>query len=290
MDFKEKYNEYLKEVNDYLEKVMTFPDCPEENLFDAMKYSLFAGGKRLRPVLMLASADMLGLEHKEVLPFAAALEMIHTYSLIHDDLPAMDNDDYRRGKPTSHKVYGEAKAILAGDGLLTYAFTVCSESKNPNALKAVNLLSKAAGINGMIAGQIVDIESEDKKIDLELLKYMHRTKTGALIKVAAEIPAVLANANETEYNSLMKYTESIGIAFQIKDDILDREGSFKELGKPIGSDEDLNKSTYVTLLGLEESKKLLKEEIKDSLAAISINYKNIDFLKALAKYIAERKY
>jgi geranylgeranyl diphosphate synthase type II len=268
---------------------MEFESSPEDSIFRAMKYSLFAGGKRVRPILMLATAKLVGVDAEEILPFAAGLEMIHTYSLIHDDLPSMDNDDFRRGKQTSHKVHGEALAILAGDALLTYAFEVVTKKTfSSNTIKAINVLSKAAGCRGMIAGQIIDMESEGKDIDIDLLKYMHKCKTSALISAAVKIPLVLSNISKTKYDNLMEYVDQIGMAFQIKDDILDNEGDFQKLGKPIGSDKTNEKSTFVTLIGLEKSKRMLTEYIKNAKKSLEIFDNKAEFLSELADYIMLR--
>ena len=261
---------YLKEKTDFFEtelkkelKELSYP----ETIAKGMEYAILNGGKRLRPFLLFVTLELLNEDIKKGVKSAIALEMIHSYSLVHDDLPALDNDDYRRGKLTTHKVFGEAEGILIGDSLLTYAFYVLSQ-KNLELLSSeqiVNIISKTseyAGINGMIGGQMIDIESENKKIDLETLKYIHSHKTGKLIKLPIEIACIIANLEKNKREVLEEYADLIGIAFQVKDDILDVEGTFEELGKPVGSDVDLHKATYPSILGMEESKKILNDTVE----------------------------
>ncbi|MDR1834880.1 MAG: polyprenyl synthetase family protein [Fusobacteriaceae bacterium] len=258
---------YLKKNNDRLEKVLAqwleeLTDAPV--IVAGMKYAVLDGGKRIRPNLLFLTLDLLGTPTEKGVPTAAAIEIIHCYSLVHDDLPAMDNDDYRRGKLTTHKKFGEAQGILIGDALLTYAFSVLS-GKNRGLLpaeKITALVEKTAeysGIAGMIGGQAIDLESEGKKIDLATLRRMHLYKTGKLLKLPVECGCVIAGASGEEAGALENYAELLGLAFQIKDDILDVEGDFEKLGKPIGSDVLLQKSTYPSVIGMEESKKLLRE-------------------------------
>ncbi len=271
--------EYVKEIENHQKKI-----------YEAMSYSLFAGGKRLRPIIMLMSAKMCGADEKIALPFACAIEMIHTYSLIHDDLPAMDNDDLRRGKPTNHKVFGEAIAILAGDALLTKAFEVAAKSTQDiepaRVIRAINCLAMASGADGMVGGQVVDIESHDE--DLELLKYLHSLKTGALIRASGVIGAILAGANDEEISAVDSFCYNLGIAFQIQDDILDVVGTSEELGKPIGSDASNNKSTYITLCGLEKAQELVEEYTNKAKESLEI-FDNSDELIALANKLVGRK-
>ena len=261
---------YLKEKTDFFEtelkkelQKLSYP----ETIAKGMEYAILNGGKRLRPFLLFATLELLNEDIKKGVKSAIALEMIHSYSLVHDDLPALDNDDYRRGKLTTHKVFGEAEGILIGDSLLTYAFYVLSQ-KNLELLSSeqiVNIISKTseyAGINGMIGGQMIDIESENKKIDLETLKYIHSHKTGKLIKLPIEIACIIANVEKDKKEVLEEYANLIGLAFQVKDDILDVEGTFEELGKPVGSDVDLHKATYPSILGMEESKKILNDTVE----------------------------
>lgn len=266
-------------------------DALNAKLSDAMKYSLMAGGKRLRPVLLMAAADAVGANGDDFVTTGAAIEMIHTYSLIHDDLPAMDNDDYRRGKLTNHKVYGDGIAILAGDGLLTLAFEVMLRQKNTSAEKltqVVKEMSIAAGPNGMVGGQAIDLLSEGKSISMEELKEMHMGKTGALFRAAIRSGAILGGATEKQMNDLTLYAEKFGLAFQITDDILDVEGDEKDLGKPIGSDAKNQKSTYVTLTSLEEAKKLAVQTVDDAVTALDDFGEEAEFLRELATYLIAR--
>jgi len=270
MNFEKELKNKIEIINNnldcYLEK--KYP----EKIYEAMRYSAFAGGKRLRPVLMLSACETVGGNIKEAIPFACALEMIHTYSLIHDDLPAMDNDDYRRGKLTCHKAFDEATAILAGDALLNLAYEIMInyivERENKlKFLKAMQIITIAAGVNGMIGGQVVDIISEGKNIDESTLMYIHKNKTAALITAAVKAGAVIGDA---QYETVLKFDEighDIGIAFQIKDDILDVTSSVEILGKPVFSDEKNKKTTYVTLHGIEKSK---QDYIKLSNKAIAL--------------------
>jgi len=264
----------------------------DEKIMQAMEYSLMAGGKRLRPILLMAAADASGGNGEKYLQVASALEMIHTYSLIHDDLPAMDNDDYRRGKLTNHKVFGEAMAILAGDGLLTLAFEVALRQKDvPHEIlfNVLEEISKAAGVAGMVGGQVIDLRSEGVQIDLATLKLMHTGKTGALFKVAIRSGALLAQAPADKLDALTRYAENFGLAFQITDDILDVEGDAKILGKATGSDAKNNKSTYVSLTSLDEAKKLAQETVNDAINALKIFGSEADFLRELVQYLIGRK-
>lgn len=271
---------------------LTYPT----QIAEGMKYAVLNGGKRIRPILLLMILDLFDKDEKLGVPSAAALEMIHSYSLVHDDLPALDNDDYRRGKLTTHKKFGEAEGILIGDALLTHAFYILTE-KNLNLLspekivEIVRLTSSYAGINGMIGGQMIDIESENKKIDMETLKYIHKNKTGKLLRLPIEIGCVISETSKDIREKLEKFADLIGLAFQIKDDILDIEGDFETLGKPIGSDAELNKSTYPSLIGLDESKKLLQEIVDEAKNIIKENFskEKRKMLIELTDYIAFRK-
>ena len=289
---------YLKEKTDFFEtelkkelKELSYP----ETIVKGMEYAILNGGKRLRPFLLFATLELLNEDINKGVKPAIALEMIHSYSLVHDDLPALDNDDYRRGKLTTHKVFGEAEGILIGDSLLTYAFYVFSQ-KNLKLLSSeqiVNIISKTseyAGINGMIGGQMIDIESENKKIDLETLKYIHSHKTGKLIKLPIEIACIIANVEKDKREVLEEYADLIGIAFQVKDDILDVEGSFEDLGKPVGSDVDLHKATYPSILGMEESKKILNDTVEKAKEIIKNNFgeEKGKILISLADFIKNR--
>ena len=289
---------YLKEKTDFFEtelkkelKELSYP----ETIANGMEYAILNGGKRLRPFLLFVTLELLNEDIKKGVKSAIALEMIHSYSLVHDDLPALDNDDYRRGKLTTHKVFGEAEGILIGDSLLTYAFYILSQ-KNLKFLSSeqiVNIISKTseyAGINGMIGGQMIDIESENKKIDLETLKYIHIHKTGKLIKLPIEIACIIANVERDKKEVLEEYADLIGIAFQVKDDILDVEGSFEDLGKPVGSDVDLHKATYPSILGMEESKKILNDTVEKAKEIIKNNFgeEKGKILISLANFIKNR--
>ena len=262
----------------------------DETLTESMEYSLMAGGKRLRPILLMAAADAAGAKGEDFLASACAIEMIHTYSLIHDDLPAMDNDDYRRGKLTNHKIYGAGIATLAGDALLTLAFEVMTrEDVSPEIkLAVIQEMSAAAGPQGMVGGQAVDLESEGKRIPLEKLREMHLGKTGALFKAAIRSGAILAKADEKTLAALTDYALAFGLAFQITDDILDVVGDEATIGKPVGSDERNNKSTYVTLTSLEEARRLAREAVDDGLKAIAPLGDKAKFLGALLEYLISR--
>ncbi len=278
-------------VEETLIKELNADDAIAPRLADSMKYSLMAGGKRLRPILLMAAADAVGGSGDIYVTTGCALEMIHTYSLIHDDLPAMDNDDYRRGKLTNHKVYGEGTAILAGDALLTLAFEVMVRQKNvtPDKLVAVvKEMSIAAGANGMVGGQVIDLDSEGKQISMETLRAMHMGKTGALFRAALRSGAILAGASEEQLSSLTRYADCFGLAFQITDDILDVTGDEAAIGKPVGSDEKNLKSTYVTLTSLEEAKVLAEKAVNEACSALNIFGDEARFLRDLASYLLER--
>ncbi len=294
--FDNKYNEFVKIINDELKEIIPKKETSEKIIYEAMEYSILAGGKRIRPVLSLAVCEMLNGDIKDVLPFACAIEMIHTYSLIHDDLPAMDNDDLRRGKPTNHKVYGEAIAILAGDALLTYAFefmtyntlyVLCKENFE-SKIKAIHFIAKSSGFSGLIGGQVMDLEFENKTVSSEMLEYMNKCKTGALIKAAVLAPAIILGLDKNKMDCLDAYANSIGLAFQIKDDILDAESSFEVLGKKAGKDVNKGKATFVTLYGLNEAKAKLDTLINESISSLEIFAEKADFLKNLAFFIKER--
>lgn len=289
---KEQLKSYIKIIDDKLDQYLALKDNPQGIIYEAMRYSVFAGGKRLRPVLMLLTCEMCGGDINEVLPFACALEMIHTYSLIHDDLPAMDNDDLRRGKPTSHKQFGEATAILAGDALLNKAFEVVSQYSGNNsdrAIKAINILAVSSGTEGMIGGQIVDMQSEGRKITLDELRYLHLNKTGAIIRSACKIGAVMSGADSVKIKAVDEFSKNLGIAFQIQDDILDVTGTEAELGKPIGSDAEEGKNTYVSLLGLQKSKDMSEEYSKKAKQALDIFGEKANTLKELTDYLTDRR-
>jgi len=294
---------YLKEkkllVDSFLESYFAHPLMPK-TLNDSIVYSISAGGKRIRPVLCIAAYEACAkdenVKREDIIPYASALELIHTYSLIHDDLPAMDNDDLRRGKPTNHKVFGEGMAILAGDGLLAEAFYVLSNNTrvasnfSPSArLRVIREIAMAAGIYGMVGGQAQDLLSEDAEPDAETLSFIHSRKTAALITVSVRSSGILANCSDNELFSLTKYGENIGLAFQIIDDILDVEGETEVLGKPQGSDEKKKKMTYPRLYGIEKSREKAKELINNAVSALEIFDEKAEPLRAIAKYMLERK-
>ena len=264
LDFDRYLAERASEVESFLDRNLPTEDAFPPSIHRAIRYSLFAGGKRLRPVLALASAEAVGGRGEDALPAAAALEMIHTYSLIHDDLPAMDNDDLRRGKPTSHVVFGEAIAILAGDALLTHAFHVLATAASTNGtsgasegerrLQAVSLLAEAAGMNGMIGGQVVDLESEGQGVNEETLDQIHQKKTGALMEVAARLGAVMGGGEDDQIETLGRFGREVGLAFQIVDDLLDVEGDSTTLGKSTGKDLKAGKATYPGVHGIENAR------------------------------------
>ena len=295
MEFYAQYDNTRRVVEESLTSFISGAEnSPQKIIFDTMKYSLEAGGKRIRPVLLLETIKMMGGDCSAGIPFACAVEYIHTYSLIHDDLPAMDDDDLRRGKPTNHKVFGEAVAILAGDGLLNSAFEIMSGEILKNncvgSVKAMNVIASCAGVNGMIAGQIVDIESEGRSISYEELRYLHSKKTGALIKASVMAGAYIAGANEEELKAVERYSENIGLAFQITDDILDVTGNTSELGKNTGSDIQNDKSTYVSLFGIEKARLLAQDCLKDAVESLG----NFDsqrrlFMEELARFVVMRK-
>lgn len=280
-------------IEHYLHEYISDTNSYRNLIFNAMKYSIFAGGKRLRPILMIGAYEAVGGNNiKDIMPFACAVEMIHTYSLIHDDLPAMDNDDYRRGKLTNHKVYGEAIAILAGDGLLNLAFETMIKSALDNnktlGLEAMQIISKSAGIYGMIGGQAVDFEFEQKQIDKDTLNYIHENKTAAMIQAPLKAGAVLADASNEQIKLLDKAGYKLGMAFQIQDDILDIIGNEKELGKAVNSDLKNKKSTFVSLYGLEQAK-LYEKQYSDEAKEIFKQFtEKGDFLVELTEYLVDR--
>ena len=266
----------------------------QKTILEAMNYSVSAGGKRLRPMLMLETYRMFGGTSKVIEPFMAAIEMIHTYSLIHDDLPAMDNDEYRRGRKTTHVVYGEAMAILAGDALLNYAFETAAsafvlDEGNPAIGKAFMILASKAGVYGMIGGQVVDVESEGKEIDADTLKFIHIHKTSALLESAMLIGAVLAGASEQQQRTVELAARELGLAFQIRDDILDVTGNTDELGKPVGSDEKNHKNTYVALEGLEKAKEDVKRYSESAIDRLKSLPARNEFLYELIEELIDRR-
>ncbi|TET39910.1 MAG: polyprenyl synthetase family protein [Dehalococcoidia bacterium] len=296
MDLK-KYLDQKREIidealNQYLPLETEYP----QTIHEAMRYSVFAGGKRLRPILVIAAAEVVGGRAEEVLPTACGIELIHTFSLIHDDLPAIDNDDYRRGKLTCHKVFGEDMAILAGDGLLTHAFQMLAQNSEIKTInkQAMPLVIKevagAIGTLGLIGGQVVDIQSEGKEIDLPRLEYIHTHKTGALIAISLKVGAMLMDAQEEEIEALFQYGKLIGLAFQIVDDILNVEGDEVQLGKPVGSDLRQKKATYPALFGIEESRQKARRLIEEAKKELEIFGEKGEILRLLADFIVERTF
>ena len=295
MDIKTYLNEKRLKVEDALVRSMLPAEGPMAAHMEAMRYSLFAGGKRVRPVLCLAAAESLGADPAPLLPVACALECIHTYSLIHDDLPAMDDDDLRRGKPTNHVVFGEAGAILAGDGLLTFAFDLLSDPalggfiSDGDRLRLIQVVSRAAGPLGMVGGQALDVASEGKEVDFATLRTIHRCKTGALITASVQAGAIIGGADDGQYGSLSKYGEAIGLAFQIFDDLLNVEGTTEELGKAAGSDADRDKATYPAFFGVEATREKAQEAVAAAEAALADFDHRAEPLRQLARYIINRK-
>jgi len=282
-------NTYLPAVEDYLQNCFSQSSLPQKQLFDAMRYSLLAGGKRIRPVLTLEFCRICGGDWQKALPFAAALEMVHTYSLIHDDLPCMDNDDYRRGRLTNHKVYGEATAVLAGDALLTAAFDTISQAELPAEIRisAVRVLAACAGEMGMVGGQILDMEGETRTLSEEEVRTVHRLKTGCLISAACRLGVIAAGGTGDQLDAAAVYAEGLGLAFQIRDDMLDVMGDVKTLGKATHADE--KKTTFVTLYGLDVCGELVEAETQKAVQALEI-FSDRVFLTGLAESLAVREH
>ena len=293
MEFKENLKMYQEGINEELKKYIKNKDVPEKILNSSMEYSLMAGGKRLRPILIVATYEIFKKDIKKCLPYAVAIEMVHNFSLIHDDLPGIDNDDFRHGKLTNHKKYNEATAILAGDGLLNNAYIVISEDLKKTDLKEIKtkirvLNEFTLAVDRMIAGEYVDTEYEGKEIQAEYLDYIHENKTGALLKLCVRTGAILAECKEQDLEILTKYAEKIGLAFQIKDDILSEEGNEEILGKPVGNDKAKGKCTYVSKYGLEGAKEKLNKITEEAIEELKIYGKKAEFLNQLAFYIKDR--
>jgi geranylgeranyl diphosphate synthase type II len=283
-----------EEVNQWLDKFLPQEEVAPTSIHRAMRYSIFAGGKRLRPILVLSSGEALGAATEDLMPAACALELIHTYSLIHDDLPAMDNDDLRRGRPTCHKAFGEAIAILAGDALLTQAFRILSaEAPNGDAakqLRVIREISTAAGtVEALIGGQVVDIESEGKAVDAETLEYIHRSKTGAMIRACCVVGGIIAGASDEQLQRITRYGECIGLAFQIADDILDVTQTSEQLGKTAGKDLAAAKATYPAIHGIDASHAKAREMVDEAVTSLSAIAGDTQILEAIARFIIERK-
>ena len=291
MEFKEQLKKYQEIVNTELEKYLKKENCPEKRLNEAVEYSLMAGGKRLRAILVLVVYKMFKQDFTEAMPYAIAIEMIHNFSLIHDDLPEVDNDDFRHGKPTNHKMFNHPTALLAGDLLFNQAYVVISndliKSKNTkNKLRVFNEFSNA--VERMICGEYLDTELEGQSISTKMLEYIHENKTGALLKLSVRMGAILADANEEDIDKLSAFADKIGLAFQIKDDILSEEGNPKITGKPVGNDKEHNKCTYVSTFGLQGAKQELEKTINEAIQIIKTYGEKAEFLKQLAIYIKDR--
>ena len=294
MDFKQQLADYQQLINNELTKYLRHEPCYEQRWNEAMEYSLMAGGKRLRPILVVATYQLFRQDIGRCLPFAVAIEMVHNFSLIHDDLPGIDNDDFRHGKPTNHKQYDEATAILAGDGLLNGAYMVISNdlldgdvADLPVKLRVFQEFTHA--IDRMAAGEYVDTIDEGKQIDIAELEYIHQNKTGALLKLCVRMGAILAGVDDDKLSKLTAYADKIGLAFQIKDDILSEEGDEKVMGKPVGNDREMGKCTYVSQYGLDKSKEILHTLTSEAIGLLNDFGNEADFLRNLATYIAERE-
>ncbi len=295
MNFEEVFSQKKKAIEDMIVQFLPAEEGYQKSVLSAMNYSVTAGGKRLRPMLMLETFQLFGGTSNAIYSFAAAIEMIHNYSLVHDDLPAMDNDEYRRGRKTTHAVYGEAIGILAGDALLNYAFETAltafaADPENPYIAGSLFYLARKAGVYGMIGGQTVDVESEETdNLDLETLLYIHENKTAALMEAAMCCGAMLAGASREDINKVERVAHNVGIAFQIQDDILDVEGDFETFGKPIGSDAENHKVTYVTVKGLSESKAQVNALTEEAVQLLSELPGDSTFLKELLLSLIHRK-
>ncbi len=291
-DFKQIMHKYCVLVDEKLSYYLNRKNCLQQTVFDAMNYCVGAGGKRIRPIILLEFCKICGGNIEYALPFACALEMIHTYSLIHDDLPCMDNDDMRRGKPSCHKVYGEANALLAGDALLNTAFEIMLFSKDTkispdSQLKAAHFIAQCAGADGMIGGQTIDLENEGKDISEDVLLRLYRDKTAALLRAAAVSGVIIAGGSQDKIDAADSFALNLGLAFQIIDDILDCTGDQTVLGKPIGSDEKNNKKTYVTFHGIDKARAEAKRLTDNAIKALDI-FNNTDFLRDLSNYLCNR--
>ncbi len=293
-DLNEQMNQWIAYIEEKLEGVMPKQGEFPPVIFEAMGYSLFAGGKRLRPMMLLAACEAVGGNKEDAVPFACAMEMIHTYSLIHDDLPAMDNDDYRRGRLTNHKVFGEDMAILSGDGLLHHAMEVMADACYENPCKktaaAMQAIARGAGIHGMLVGQVVDVFYEGKPLEASILNFIHINKTAAMIRAALKAGAILGGATEETAEKFALAGEKIGVAFQILDDILDVTSTMEELGKPIHSDERNEKTTYVTLYGIDKSREIACKLSDEAICIWEELGEGSEFLKDLTKYLTKRTY
>ena len=297
MEFKEKLKKYQDILNKELDKYLTKEDCPEKILNDSVEYSLISGGKRLRPILVLASYELFREDYEECMPFAVAIEMIHNFSLIHDDMPEIDNDDFRHGKPTNHKKFGQTTALLAGDALFNKAYMVISEELTYSiqnqykdvAKNKVRAFKEFTGaVDRMIAGEYLDTELEGHQITPEMLEYIHINKTASLLIMCVKMGAIIAGAEESDVEGLTNYADKIGLAFQIKDDILSEEGDAEIMGKPVGNDKEAGKCTYVSQYGLDGAKEELNKITKEAIKELEKYGDKADFLRDLALYIKDR--
>lgn len=295
MDFKRELDKRVKDVEAVIEKYLPQEEGFQKTVIEAMNYSILAGGKRIRPILILETYALLGGTNVAYIePFLVAMEMIHTYSLVHDDLPAMDDDEYRRGRKTTHVVYGEAMGILAGDGLLNYAYETASKAFFTGediqlAAKAFAILAEKAGIYGMVGGQAVDVENCDRPMELDKLNFIYELKTGALIEASMLIGAVMAGAEEPQLRIVAQIAKKVGLAFQIQDDILDVIGDEAQIGKPLNSDEKNHKTTYVTIYGVEQAKQLVEELSKDAIGLLYQLQPEHTFLEELIRFLINRE-
>ncbi|GJL57004.1 MAG: farnesyl-diphosphate synthase [Nitrospirales bacterium] len=295
MNIQDYLTQQQQKIDSFLTQVVPPGNPLAKTLYESMQYSLLGGGKRIRPILTLAAAEAVGGQSHRIMPYAAALELIHTYSLVHDDLPAMDNDDYRRGRPTNHKVYGDGLAILAGDALLTMAFELCSQPATESGIPAdrqvrvMYELAVGAGHDGMVGGQVMDIQAENRDIDLLTLQTIHIYKTGKLIRAAVRIGSVLGGATQEQLENLTGYAEDIGLAFQIADDVLNMTGTREELGKDAGTDAKRGKKTYPSFYGIDGARDLAAECVSRALKRLDDFDDRADPLRALANYIVQRR-
>jgi len=295
VDIHRYLDQQRQRVDQFLEQSLPGTLSHPEKLYESMRYSLLAGGKRIRPILTIAAAQALGYDNDATLPYAASLEFVHTYSLIHDDLPAMDDDDYRRGRFTNHKVFGDGMAILAGDALLTMAFELCSQDDEDNSLttcQRLNIIRELAfgsGHQGMVGGQVMDIQAETQEVDLAHLKKIHSHKTGQLIRAAVRIGGIIGGASSAQLESLTGYAEDIGLAFQIADDVLNRVGTREELGKDAGTDEKRGKKTYPSFFGIEGARQLGDECVGRAVNRLASFDQQADPLRHMATFIMKRR-
>ena len=295
MDIQDYLKRQQETIDHFLDQVVPDGQTLPKTLYESMRYSLLGGGKRIRPILTMAAAEAVGTQDDRILPFAAALEFVHTYSLVHDDLPAMDNDDFRRGRPTNHKSFGEGMAILAGDALLTMAFELCSHPTHTETItpdrqvRIIHELARGSGHGGMVGGQVLDIQAENQDIDLKTLQTIHTFKTGKLIRAAVRIGGMYAGASPTQLEALTGYSEAIGLAFQIADDVLNKTGTREELGKDPGTDAKRGKKTYPSFYGVEGARELGQDCIRRAIKHLEDFDQKADPLRLIAEYIVSRR-